>query len=102
MIEEEKVDGIVMMKYEEVVEEEVLMAYEDVIGIDTQWYLDTAARNHMHSDKGLFSVMKEAVDGDVSFVEAKLEWCSQNNQNVMVNRVVKVKKEGGNEKVHEE
>ncbi|GKF57951.1 hypothetical protein Tco_0171488, partial [Tanacetum coccineum] len=45
------------------------MAYEDVIGIDTQWYLDTAARNHMCSDKGLFSEMKEAVDGSVSFVD---------------------------------
>ncbi|GJZ32139.1 retrovirus-related pol polyprotein from transposon TNT 1-94 [Tanacetum coccineum] len=135
VIEEEKVDGIVMMAYEEVVEEEALMAYEDVIGIDTQWYLDTAARNHMCSDKGLFSEMKEAVDGSVSFVDeakvqvkeagticfshtgkqiptedeyhvpilnTKLEWCSQNNQNVMVKRVVKVKEEGGNEKVHEE
>ncbi|GJZ32138.1 retrovirus-related pol polyprotein from transposon TNT 1-94 [Tanacetum coccineum] len=117
MIKEEKVDGIVMMAYEEVVEEEALMTYEDVIGIDTQWYLDTATRNHMCSDKGLFSEMKEVVEGSVSFVNeakvqvkearticfshtrkqiptedeyhvpilnTKLEWCSQNNQNIHV------------------
>ncbi|GJX70972.1 retrovirus-related pol polyprotein from transposon TNT 1-94 [Tanacetum coccineum] len=135
VIEEEKVNGIVMMAYEEVVEEEVLIAYEDDTGIDTQWYLDTAARNYMCSDKGLFLEMKEVVDGSVPFsdeakvqvkeartlcfshtgkqiptkdeyhvsiLNTKLEWCSQNNQNVMVNRGVKVKEEGGDVKVHEE
>ncbi|GKD95922.1 retrovirus-related pol polyprotein from transposon TNT 1-94 [Tanacetum coccineum] len=127
VIEEDKVDGIVMIAYEEVVEEEALMVYEDVVAIDTQWYLDTAARNHMCGNKGIFLEMKEIVDGSVSFGdEAKvqikeagticlshtwkqiptedeyhvpilntmLDWCSQKNQNVMVNRGVKVKEEG--------
>ncbi|GJU46072.1 hypothetical protein Tco_1203338 [Tanacetum coccineum] len=67
MEEEEKVDGIVMMAYEEFVEEEALMAYEDDAGVDTQWYLDTAARNHMRGDKGSFLEMKEVVDGSVLF-----------------------------------
>nr|GEX19333.1 RNA-directed DNA polymerase, eukaryota, reverse transcriptase zinc-binding domain protein [Tanacetum cinerariifolium] len=67
MEEEEKVDGIVMMAYEEIVEEEALMAYEDDVVIDTQWYLDTAARNHMCGDKGLFLEMKEIVDASVLF-----------------------------------
>ncbi|GKE60118.1 retrovirus-related pol polyprotein from transposon TNT 1-94 [Tanacetum coccineum] len=74
VIEEEKVDGIVMIAYEEVVEEEVLIAYEDVIGIDTQWYLDTAARIYMCSDKGLFLDTKEVVDRSVPFSdEAKVQ-----------------------------
>ncbi|GJR74086.1 retrovirus-related pol polyprotein from transposon TNT 1-94 [Tanacetum coccineum] len=65
--EDEKVDGIVMMAYEEFVEEEALMAYEDDVGVDTQWYLNTAAKNHMCGDKGLFFEMKEVVDGSVLF-----------------------------------
>ncbi|GJX12518.1 hypothetical protein Tco_0204276 [Tanacetum coccineum] len=67
MEEDEKVDGIVMMAYEEFVEEEALMAYEDDVGVDTQWCLDTAARNHMCGDKGLFLEMKEVVDVSVLF-----------------------------------
>ncbi|GJX18392.1 retrovirus-related pol polyprotein from transposon TNT 1-94 [Tanacetum coccineum] len=46
---------------------EALMAFEDDVGIDTQWYLDMAARNHMCSDKGLFLEMREVIDGSVSF-----------------------------------
>ncbi|GKF07861.1 polyadenylate-binding protein-interacting protein 9-like protein [Tanacetum coccineum] len=73
VIEEEKVDGIVMMVYEDVVEEEakvddiVMMTYEDDVVTETVWYLDTAASNHMCGDKHLFVEMKDLVDGCVSF-----------------------------------
>ncbi|GJU45007.1 hypothetical protein Tco_1202273 [Tanacetum coccineum] len=86
MEEEEKVDGIVMMAYEEIVEKEALMAYADDIGIDTQWYLDTAARNHMCGDKGLFLEMKEVVDGSVSFGdEAKIHVNMDVDENIREN-----------------
>nr|GEW02686.1 retrovirus-related Pol polyprotein from transposon TNT 1-94 [Tanacetum cinerariifolium] len=88
VIEEEKVDGIVMMAYEEVVDEEALMAYEDVIDIDTQWYLDTDVTNHMCGDQGLFLEMKEVVDGSVSFSDEA--------------KSCKSKDEGGDVKVQEE
>ncbi|GJS90695.1 retrovirus-related pol polyprotein from transposon TNT 1-94 [Tanacetum coccineum] len=73
VIEEEKVDGIVMMVYEDVVEEEakvddiVMMTYEDDVVIETVWYLDTAASNHMCGDKHLFVEMKDLVYRYVSF-----------------------------------
>ncbi|GJY77958.1 retrovirus-related pol polyprotein from transposon TNT 1-94 [Tanacetum coccineum] len=73
MIEEEKVYGIVMMVYKDVVEEEanvddiVMMTYEDDVVTETVWYLDTTASNHMCGDKHLFMEMKDLVDGCVSF-----------------------------------
>ncbi|GJV86209.1 hypothetical protein Tco_1530147 [Tanacetum coccineum] len=48
--EDVKVDGIVMMAYE--VDGTVMMANEEVAPeIDTIWYLDTAASNHMCGDR---------------------------------------------------
>ncbi|GKD08175.1 retrovirus-related pol polyprotein from transposon TNT 1-94, partial [Tanacetum coccineum] len=72
MIEEDKVDGIVMMVPEDVEEEAkvddiVMMTYEDDVITETVWYLDTAASNHMCCDKHLFVEMKDLVDGSVSF-----------------------------------
>ncbi|GKE19518.1 hypothetical protein Tco_1427095, partial [Tanacetum coccineum] len=64
--EDVKVDGIVMMAYE--VDGTVMMANEEVAPeIDTIWYLDTAASNHMCGDKIFFVEMKEVVDGRVAF-----------------------------------
>ncbi|GKB91626.1 retrovirus-related pol polyprotein from transposon TNT 1-94 [Tanacetum coccineum] len=64
--EDVKVDGIVMMAYE--VDGTVIMTNEEVaLEIDTIWYLDTAASNHMCGDKRLFVEMKEVVDGRVAF-----------------------------------
>ncbi|GKG01466.1 hypothetical protein Tco_0306171, partial [Tanacetum coccineum] len=66
---------IVMMVYEDVVEEEakvddiVMMAYEDDVAIDTVWYLDTAASNHMCGDKLLFVEMKDVADRCVLYTE---------------------------------
>ncbi|GKB66041.1 hypothetical protein Tco_0927453 [Tanacetum coccineum] len=51
-----EVDGTVMMANEEVAPE-----------IDTIWYLDTAASNHMYGDKLLLVEMKEVVDERVAF-----------------------------------
>ncbi|GJZ83819.1 retrovirus-related pol polyprotein from transposon TNT 1-94 [Tanacetum coccineum] len=82
--EEEKVDGIVMMVYEDVVEEEakvddtVTMAYEYDVAIDTVWYFDRAASNHMCGDKRLFVEMKDVVDGCVLFgdeLKVKVKGC---------------------------
>nr|GEZ09314.1 hypothetical protein [Tanacetum cinerariifolium] len=72
VIKEEKVDSIVMMVSEDVKEEakvddSVMMTYVDDVVIETVWYLDTAASNHMCGDKHLFVEMKDRVDGCVSF-----------------------------------
>nr|GEW43107.1 hypothetical protein [Tanacetum cinerariifolium] len=101
IIEEDKVDGIVMMAYEEVVEEEALMAYVDVIVIDAQWYLDTTARNHIIWNNMFSHIGKQAHTGDeyhVPTLNTMLEGCLQSVQNVMVNRGLKVKHEGGDVK----
>ncbi|GJU66864.1 retrovirus-related pol polyprotein from transposon TNT 1-94 [Tanacetum coccineum] len=64
--EDVKVDGIVMMAYE--VDGTVMMANKEVAPeINTIWYLDTAASNHMCGDKRLFVEIKEVVDGRVAF-----------------------------------
>nr|GEX13141.1 polyadenylate-binding protein-interacting protein 9-like [Tanacetum cinerariifolium] len=73
VIKKEKVDRIVMMVYEDVIDEEVkvddivMMTYEDDVFKETIWYLDTAARNHMCGDKHQFVKMKDLVDWCVSF-----------------------------------
>ncbi|GJY66976.1 reverse transcriptase domain-containing protein [Tanacetum coccineum] len=76
VIEEDKVYGIFMIAYEEVVEEEALMVYEDVVAIDTQWYLDTAARNHMCGNKGSNSPSNQ-IDGDMD-VDANIKVNKEN------------------------
>ncbi|GJU58201.1 retrovirus-related pol polyprotein from transposon TNT 1-94 [Tanacetum coccineum] len=64
--EDVKVSGVVMMAYK--VDGTIMMANEEVAPeIDTIWYLDTAASNHMCGDKRLFVEMKEVVDGRVAF-----------------------------------
>nr|GEV37958.1 hypothetical protein [Tanacetum cinerariifolium] len=94
VIKEDKVDGIVMMAYEEVVEEEALMVYEDVVAIDT----------HEAGTICLSHTWKQIPTEDeyhVPILNTMLDCCSQNNQNIMVNRGVKVKEEGGDVKEHE-
>ncbi|GKE74563.1 hypothetical protein Tco_1536604, partial [Tanacetum coccineum] len=84
MQEIEKVDGIVIMVYEDVEEEVkvsdiVTMAYEYDVAINTVWYFDTAASNHMCGDKRLFVEMKDVVDGCVLFgdeLKVKVKGCS--------------------------
>ncbi|GKB90693.1 retrovirus-related pol polyprotein from transposon TNT 1-94 [Tanacetum coccineum] len=82
--EEEKVNGIVIMVYKDVVEEEgkvgdtVTMAYEYDVAIDIVWYFDMAASNHMYGDKCLFMEMKDVVDGCVLFgdeLKVKVKGC---------------------------
>ncbi|GJW27365.1 retrovirus-related pol polyprotein from transposon TNT 1-94 [Tanacetum coccineum] len=64
--EDVKVDGVIMMTYE--VDGTVMMANEEVAPkIDTIWYLNTAASNHMYGDKLLLVEMKEVVDECVAF-----------------------------------
>nr|GEX25213.1 hypothetical protein [Tanacetum cinerariifolium] len=49
----------------------LLMAHEESISeIDTMWYLDSGARNHMSGQKDLFVKMTEIVQGHVSFGDA--------------------------------
>ncbi|GKG44952.1 hypothetical protein Tco_0495030, partial [Tanacetum coccineum] len=63
-----KVYGIVMMAYEVDADGTVMMANEEVVPeINTTWYLDTAASNHMCGEKQLLEEMKEVVNGCVTF-----------------------------------
>ncbi|GJV97011.1 retrovirus-related pol polyprotein from transposon TNT 1-94 [Tanacetum coccineum] len=49
----------------------LLMAHEEQISeVDTMWYLDSGASNHMSGQKDLFVEMTEVVQGHVSFGDA--------------------------------
>ncbi|GKB51323.1 hypothetical protein Tco_0902076 [Tanacetum coccineum] len=105
-----KRNGIVTMAYEEVVEEEALMAYEDVIEMKevvdgSVSFGDEAKVQVKEAGTICFSHTAKQIPTEdeyhVLILNTKSEWCSQNNQNVMMNRGVKVKEEGGDVKVHE-
>ncbi|GKD80093.1 retrovirus-related pol polyprotein from transposon TNT 1-94 [Tanacetum coccineum] len=49
----------------------LLMAHEEqILEVDTMWYLDSGASNHMSGQKDLFVEMTEVVQGHVSFGDA--------------------------------